>query len=95
MFKETLRRIAREIVPPPPSKEMSDYALGLFSGTNPDVPTYGLGKKGSFDYYGKNREGSEVARFIIPWGELEKSFFIERTPEGKFIVTNEPLNPIS
>lgn len=93
---ELFRRTWEGIIPPPPSQELREYVNGIFDGVNTDVPTFGQGRKGIFDYYGKDEEGSEMARFRIPWGaakELERSFHIERTTQGTFKVTDEGFYP--
>lgn len=79
-----------------PSEEFLRYIDSAWSGTNRDIPTYGQGKKGIFDYYGRNEQGNEQARFRIPWGKhekIEKSYHIERKTNGEFIVTAEGFYP--
>lgn len=78
MLKETLRKFAAGIVPPPPSQKMAEFVQATLNGTNPDVPIYGLGSRGTaFDYYGRARNGSEMGRVIIPWGSGEKEKSID------------------
>ena len=95
MLKELLKRIPKFELPDP-SKELTDYVINASNGTNPDIITHEHGMRGIFDYYGKNKEGSEQARFRIPWGQfeqIEKSYHIERKASGEFVVTLEGFFP--
>lgn len=91
MIKEKLKELFK-FGTTSPSEEFLHYVDNIWGGTNKDIPTYGQRRKGIFDYYGKDKQGYENARFRIPWGEhqeIEKSFHIKKEPNGKFVVTDE------
>lgn len=78
---------------PVPSEEFSKYFNSAFMGKNPDVPVYGKGRSLIRDFYGMDANGTEKARFILPWGQFEKSYFVTRTASGEIKVTDEGFYP--
>lgn len=80
MLKETVSNFTRRLgnaLAPNPSKALEEFNNTVLSGHDeriyigghfPDIQCYGVKKK----------EKVEIERIIIPWGDVEKSYFITR-----------------
>lgn len=86
--------LQRHILPGRPSKELEEFFIRAVKGENEEIPVYGQGAYAFLDYYGRNKEGSELARVRIPWGKsqkLEKSYYVTRTSQGSYKVKEERI----
>ncbi len=93
MIGELLRKIdVKSIVTSgDPSHDFESFIQSAWAGENEQLPSFGI--NGIFDYYGKFIDGEERARYRIPMGRVERSFFVKRQIDGSFSVINEGLFP--